>query len=168
MTKSAIDNYAAESIRFSKIANDALCAERRRAEAKQIAQSSVEIFAGRLKNYIVPFFSEIDPQEINLRNINEFVSDLQSKNLKGSSIRLILTSLRRVLFHAYLMGVVESIPLMPRIRSDSTPRGGVYPPGISPSLAGSPTAVCSFRAIRPRMVRLAWQAAVFFQKLPGA
>ena len=112
---------------FFALAQYALREERRRAEAAEIAWSSFEVFRGRIKNYLLPYFRESTPSEISLRQINAFVAELQTKNLKASSIRLILTSLRRVLYYAYLNGWSQSLPVMPRIRSDSTPRGGFTP-----------------------------------------
>jgi integrase len=112
---------------FLALTQYALQEERRRAEAAEIAWSSFEVFQGRIKNYLLPYFQESAPSEISLRQINAFVAELQTKNLKASSIRLILTSLRRVLYYAYLNGWSQSLPVMPRIRSDSTPRGGFTP-----------------------------------------
>ena len=112
---------------FLELAEHALREEKRRAETTEIAWSSFEVFRGRINNYLLPYFKHLAPSEISLRQINRFVSELQTQNLKASSIRLILTSLRRVLYYAYLNGWSQSLPVMPRIRSDSTPRGGFTP-----------------------------------------
>lgn len=127
MNACAIHQELAVQIGFLELTEQALQQERRRAEAAEIAWSSFEVFQGRIKNYLLPYFQGSAPSEISPRQINAFVAELQTKNLIASSIRLILTSLRRVLYYAYLNGWSQSLPVMPRIRSDSTPRGGFTP-----------------------------------------
>lgn len=114
-------------IGFLELTEYVLQEERRRAEAAEIAWSSFEVFRGRVTNYLLPYFRDSAPQQISPRQISAFMAKLQAKNLKASSIRFILTSLRRVLYYGYLNGWCQSLPVMPRIRSDSTPRGGFTP-----------------------------------------
>lgn len=109
---------------FRALSELAMAQEHQRADAGEIAVSSAKIFCGRVKNYLLPHFRDLKPSELSPTKVNGFVEALQQKGLKRSSIRLILTSLRRVLHYAYLHDQIPTIPTMPRIYSDSTPRGG--------------------------------------------
>lgn len=116
-----------EAVTFSRAAANAVRRESARAATGEITEASSRIFAGRVKNYLVPHFGEVGLSEINLAAINAFVDLLCARGLKRSSIRLILTSLRRVFYHAYLAEQVDAIPQMSRLSSDSAPRGGFGP-----------------------------------------
>lgn len=112
---------------FEAAARAAIAREQGRALAGEVAESSAKIFAGRVHNYLLPYFRETDLHQIGISRINAFVEWLARRGLKRSSIRLMLTALRRVLHQAYLEELIPAVPQMPRIHTDSTPRGGFSP-----------------------------------------
>ena len=116
-----------DTVPFGAAAQVAIARERARALAGEISESSAKIFEGRVHNHLLPYFVDTDIKQIGISRINAFVEWLGGRGLKRSSIRLMLTALRRVLHHAYHQELIPAVPQMPRIHTDSTPRGGFNP-----------------------------------------
>ena len=112
---------------FLGAAKLAIAGETARARSGEISETSVKIFIGRINNHLIPHFGDVQLVDIGIAQLNTFVELIAEKGMKRSSVRLILTSLRRIFHHAYVNGFTMSVPLMPRIYSDSTPRGGFSP-----------------------------------------
>ncbi len=109
---------------FAELSRRVLENEGARAERGEITVQSHRMFEGRLRRHVLPFFQHLAPQDIRQPQITAFTQQLADAGLQRSSIKQILTSLRRVLVHAHAEGLIAGVPEMPRMRSDSVPRGG--------------------------------------------
>jgi len=100
----------------------ALQRELARAQMAEITELTYRLFEGRVKNYLLPAWGRTPIHEIDTVAVQSFVDELTAQ-VKRSTVRQILMALRRVFHHASAHQMVDRIPVMPRIKGDSVPRG---------------------------------------------
>lgn len=97
--------------------------ERVRCERNELSELSYRLFVGRVRNYLVPAFGAYCLDQVNAAAIRDFSEGLQ-KTLKRSTVRQVLSTLKRVLQHGCDLGLLDRVPAIPRVQGDSAPRGG--------------------------------------------
>lgn len=96
--------------------------ERGRAESGEITDLTYRLFEGRVRNYLVPGLERYALESIDTPTVQSFIDGLMP-DVKRSTVRQILMALRRVFHHAIANHLMDRIPVMPRIKGDSVPRG---------------------------------------------
>lgn len=97
--------------------------EHQRLTAGDITKQTFEMLRCRLHGHLLAFFGTEQVENINHRHVSSFVSYLQEQNIGAVTINQYLGLLKRVLQLAVLDGIVDQLPIFPRIKSKSIPRG---------------------------------------------
>jgi hypothetical protein len=97
-----------------------------RVDRNELSQKKLENDEYRLKKDLLPFFRNYEIAEIDYRVISEYVSTLNSKNsdrnLSSSSIKIHISHLKTILRYAQKMGVMNTLPAFPTIKTVDKPR----------------------------------------------
>lgn len=89
----------------------------------EITAQTLGMFQSRLKSKLLPFFTGINIIEIDYSAVAQFVNFLHSKDIKPITIKQYLGLLKRILQIALELEWIYKIPLFPKIKAKSTPRG---------------------------------------------
>jgi integrase len=111
------------SLQFCRLIELALLAEGERHANNAITKQTYEMLKCRLNGHLLAFFTDVEAKDINHRKISAFIQYLQAQNIGAVTINQYLGLLKRVLYAGVLDGAIDQMPLFPKIKSKSVPRG---------------------------------------------
>ena len=112
-----------ETLNFLRFMNASLVAEKRKYREDEITKQTFNMFNSRLKAQIRPYFQKYSIDEIQTPQISGFINHLQKQSIKGVTINQYLAILRKILQFALSEGAIYRIPIFPKVKSKSIPRG---------------------------------------------
>ena len=112
---------------YESVLKSLLSAEYAKMLRGQLSKITYDNHVYRYKKKITPYFSAFDVEEISFQNASEFLVDLSEDDLSPSTISAYIRLLRKVLQHAARQGLIKSIPEMPKVSVEDTPRGWFTP-----------------------------------------
>lgn len=89
----------------------------------EFSEAGLRILQNRLHKTILPFFGDLDIRQIDYAQLGDFVGHLSKQGLTSTTIQQHLVATRKVLKHAYTLGVIPNVPSTPAIKVSSKPRG---------------------------------------------
>jgi integrase len=113
--------------RFPDAMAFAIEAERARAARYEVSSQTVDMFEARCSAHLVSFFGDMQVGEIQYPQLLNFANHCAQKGLKPATVRQLLITVRKVLKWASIYGQLPALPVFPKIKSQSTPRGGFTP-----------------------------------------
>lgn len=108
---------------FEMIAEKSLQREISRYSQGEITYQTLGMFKSRLKAKILPYFNGFLIPNIGYEQIAEFVTYLHRADIKPVTIKQYLGLLKRILSLALEQELIYKIPLFPKIKAKSIPRG---------------------------------------------
>ena len=108
---------------FQYFADKALAIEQQKFIQGDITKQTLGMFISRLRAQLVPYFSGCHISTIQIKQISEFVLDLQEQNIKAITIKQYLGLLKRILLIALEDGAIYKVPGFPKLKTKSIPRG---------------------------------------------
>jgi Phage integrase SAM-like domain len=97
--------------------------EEKRYDSHEITKQTYEMLKCRLNGYLLKFFRTEKVQNINYQKISAFIQYLQAQKIGMVTINQYIGLLKRVLYAGVLDGIVEQMPIFPKVKSKSIPRG---------------------------------------------
>ena len=92
----------------------------------EVSQKKIDNDDYRLRKDLLPFFRKYEIREINYQLINEYISHLNQnkdeRTLSSNSIKVHLSHVKTILKFAQQMGVLQTLPAFPRIKTVDKPR----------------------------------------------
>jgi len=113
-----------EVMTVRRVGEEMLLQEQIKVTRGEFGKHSYTMLVSRLNKHIYPYFSEMDIQLINNKQICECLSYLSGLNLSTITISQYIIALRKVLLHALAKEYILKVPTFPKIKMASTPRGG--------------------------------------------
>lgn len=110
--------------RFSNLAKTALERELQKHISGDITKQTLGMFKSRLNARLIPFFERFLVKDIHYEDIVDFINYLYSHKVKSVTIKQYLGLLKRILMLALEKEQILKIPLFPKIKAKSIPRGG--------------------------------------------
>jgi integrase len=108
---------------FKYLANKALEIEDGKLQLLEITEQTHAMFVSRLNRYLVPYFGELLAEEINYQKLTEFIAYLRSENIGAVTIKQYMGLLKRILTVGLSEGIITQVPIIPRVKAKSVPRG---------------------------------------------
>jgi len=108
---------------FKDMATPVLAQEQARVERGEFSADGLRILQNRLHKTILPFFGDMPIKGIGYTQLADFVGHLSKQGLTSTTIQQHLVAARKVLKHAYTLGVILNVPSTPAIKTSSKPRG---------------------------------------------
>ena len=112
-----------QSYNFTKLVEGMLSKESQRLFSGEITQQTFEMLRCRLNGHLLAYFGEEDVKNINHRKVSTFITYLQGQDIGAVTINQYLGLLKRVLYVGVLDGAVDQLPIFPKVKSKSIPRG---------------------------------------------
>lgn len=109
---------------FKLLAEQTIDAERARVIRGEYAQHSLRMLCSRLYRQVIPYFENTNVQDIAFEDIAKFTQHLSSLQLSSITISQYLIALRKVFSYALDKELIMKIPNIPKVKINSTPRGG--------------------------------------------
>ncbi len=109
---------------FETLTERVVLLERDRVARGELADMTFKNNTSRLRQYWVPLLGGKRIQDITHYDITQAVSTLANRGISSISLNQYLQSLRSVFRFACAEQLITRIPTFPRIRKESTPRGG--------------------------------------------
>ncbi|MBU3551642.1 phage integrase SAM-like domain-containing protein [Polynucleobacter sp. MWH-Berg-3C6] len=97
--------------------------ERQRCQNQEITKQTFEMLRCRLNGHLLAYFGAEDVRAINHRKISAFITYLQNEKVGAVTINQYLGLLKRVFYLGILEGLLEQMPIFPKLKSKSIPRG---------------------------------------------
>lgn len=110
-------------VKFRKIALCALQREVSKHYQGDITRQTLGMFKSRLNSKLLPYFGEAPITKIGYEQIADFINNLHQHNIKPVTIKQYLGLLKRILNIALEAELIYKIPLFPKIKAKSIPRG---------------------------------------------
>ncbi|MBU3581201.1 site-specific integrase [Polynucleobacter sp. AP-Capit-er-40B-B4] len=108
---------------FSTLAEKALDREIQKHIAGDITKQTLGMFRSRLRAMLLPYFGKFNVAEIRYEDIAGFINYLYEHDIKPVTIKQYLGLLRRILVLALEKEIILKVPLFPKIKAKSIPRG---------------------------------------------
>ena len=108
---------------FYKLIELALQKESLRLDSNEITKQTFEMMKCRVNGHLSAYFGNEEVSNINHRRITNFITYLQSHNIGAVTISQYLGLLKRVLLIGIFDGFLEQLPIFPKIKAKSIPRG---------------------------------------------
>jgi len=96
-----------------------------RAERKEVSDRLVSDEKYIYENDIIPFFRKTSLKDVTYSRINDYVAHLKSRGKKpvgSNTIKNHFVFLRKVLKHAFKLGLLDKMPMFPKIKTKDNPR----------------------------------------------
>ena len=92
----------------------------------ELSQKKIDNDEYRLKKDLLPFFKKVEIREVNYQLINDYIAHLNrnqsERNLSSNSIKVHLSHLKTIMKYAQQMGVLQTLPAFPKIKTVDKPR----------------------------------------------
>ena len=85
------------------------------------------MFEIRCEKHLLPFFAGTAIDAVQYPQLMRFVDELSRQRLHNATVRQLLIAVRKVLNWALVHEHIAGLPAFPKVRSESTPRGGFTP-----------------------------------------
>jgi len=108
---------------FQEIAQLALEREIQKHISGDITKQTLGMFKSRLQARLIPYFSEYLVKDIRYEEVVGFINYLYEHDVKPVTIKQYLGLLRRILMLALEKELIPKVPLFPKIKAKSIPRG---------------------------------------------
>jgi hypothetical protein len=108
---------------FNQLIDLMLAKEQGRCANGAITKQTFEMLKCRLNGHLRAYLGNEDVSNINHRKISEFISYLQTEKIGAVTINQYLGLLKRVLYTGVIDDIVKQMPIFPKIKSKSIPRG---------------------------------------------
>ena len=108
---------------FSSLADKAFKREIQKHIAGDITKQTLGMFKSRLRAMLLPYFGGFMVANIRYEDIAGFINYLYEHDIKPVTIKQYLGLLRRILMLALESELILKIPLFPKIKAKSIPRG---------------------------------------------
>jgi hypothetical protein len=108
---------------FQDIAQQALAREVQKHIAGDITKQTLGMFKSRLQARLIPYFSGLFVKDVHYEEVAGFINYLYEHDVKPVTIKQYLGLLRRILMLALEKELIPKIPLFPKIKAKSIPRG---------------------------------------------
>ncbi|WP_231970503.1 phage integrase SAM-like domain-containing protein [Polynucleobacter necessarius] len=122
----SVESDGYEIVKFHRIAFKALKREISKYAQGEITKQTLGMFKSRLNSRLIPCFGELEIGKIGYEQIADFVSYLHDHGIKPVTIKQYLGLLKRILTVALEAELIYKIPLFPKIKAKSIPRGEFY------------------------------------------
>ena len=77
----------------------------------------------KLRTDLLPFFKGFHVRDITFKHINDYVAKLVGRKLKPATIKVHLNLIHKILVLASREGLLDRLPVMPKVKSVDSPRG---------------------------------------------
>ena len=108
---------------FNECASALLVAQKARVERGEITKITHENDEWRLKKHLLPHFDSKKLSEIDYFLIEEFLTKLAKEKLSSATLTSYLGLIKKVLSYGQIRGAIETLPRIPRVRREDSPRG---------------------------------------------
>jgi hypothetical protein len=112
-----------ETHQFHKIALKALHREISKHSQGDITHQTLGMFKSRLNSRLIPYFGGLEISKIGYEQVANFVNYLHQHDIKPVTIKQYLGLLKRILMVALEEELIYKLPLFPKIKAKSIPRG---------------------------------------------
>ena len=110
--------------KFGDVCDKLLIKEAIRVKRREFASRSLVMLKSRLTKHVLPVFGSRLIDQINHSDIEEFLTYLYEFDLSDITINQYFNALRKVLTHAFELGILSKLPRFPKLKMNSIPRGG--------------------------------------------
>ncbi len=111
---------------FGTLAEQMMRAEHARTRRRELCLGTWQVMRNRLDANILPRWANTPLHEIDHLALLELTQDL-SDRLSTTTVSQYLVLVRKVLLHAQARGLIEALPVFPKVKVHSTPRGAFTP-----------------------------------------
>jgi hypothetical protein len=112
------------SVTFHQAAQEMLLEEQTKVARGDFSKHSYTMLLSRLNKHVFPYFEGLEISTITNKMICEFASFLNKLNLSTITISQYMIALRKVLRYSLSREYIQKIPIFPKIKLSSIPRGG--------------------------------------------
>lgn len=107
---------------FVRVAEDLFVEDQKRIDRAERAASLVTDGKYILEKDLLPFFKDYKLKDITYPVIQRYVDRLTERKVGSNTIRNHFIYLRKVLKHAWKLGILDKLPIFPTISSEDNPR----------------------------------------------
>jgi len=114
-----------EGSSFEQVVLKLMKEDQARAELNEVSDRLVSDEKYIFENDIIPFFRKTSLKDVTYSRINDYVAHLKTRGKKpvgSNTIKNHFVFLRKALKHAFKLGLLDKMPMFPRIKAKDNPR----------------------------------------------
>lgn len=77
----------------------------------------------KLEKDVLPFFKGFNVKDVTYKHLNEYLAKLNERDLKPATLKVHLNLIHKILVLAHREGLIDKMPLMPKVALKDSPRG---------------------------------------------
>jgi Phage integrase SAM-like domain len=112
-----------KKVKFADLLPGVLQGLQARVKRGEFAAANIPIFLNRMHNSILPYFGDMNMEQINYRQLNDFMEQMSNRDLSATTVHQHMVAIRKVIAHAHGIGIIKSVPKFPVIKVSDKPRG---------------------------------------------
>jgi len=112
-----------KKVKFADLLPGVLQGLQARVKRGEFAAANIPIFLQRMHNSILPYFGDMTMEQINYRQLNDFMEQMSNRDLSATTVHQHMVAIRKVFAHAHGSGIIKSVPKFPVIKVADKPRG---------------------------------------------
>jgi Phage integrase SAM-like domain len=112
-----------KKIKFADLLPGVVQGLQARVKRGEFAAANIPIFMQRMHNSILPYFGDMAMEQINYRELNDFMEQMSNRDLSATTVHQHMVAIRKVFSHAHGSGIIKSVPKFPVIKVADKPRG---------------------------------------------
>ena len=94
-----------------------------RVKRGEFAAANIPIFLQRMHNSILPYFGDMTMEQINYRQLNDFMEQMSNRDLSATTVHQHMVAVRKVFAHAHGSNIIKNVPKFPAVKVIDKPRG---------------------------------------------
>ena len=94
-----------------------------RVKRGEFAAANIPIFLQRMHNSILPYFGDMNMEQIGYKELSAFMEMMSNRDLTATTVHQHMVAIRKVFAHAHGNGIISNLPKFPVIKVSDKPRG---------------------------------------------
>ena len=101
---------------FARCADELIQQELNLAKSGERSEAFSRFLEYSVRARIIPFFKNIDVNEVNFQLLNNFIHGLRDEKLAPATIKKYLVFVRKILTYAHQRGIIDTLPPFPKVK----------------------------------------------------
>lgn len=94
-----------------------------RVKRGEFAAANIPIFLQRMHNSILPYFGDMNMDQIGYKELSAFMEMMSNRDLTATTVHQHMVAIRKVFAHAHGNNIITNLPKFPVIKVADKPRG---------------------------------------------
>lgn len=112
-----------KKVKFADLVPAVVVALQARVKRGEFAAANIPIFLNRMHNSILPYFGDMNMEQITYRHLSDFMEQMSNRNLTATTVHQHMVAIKKIFAYAHGNNIIQGVPKFPVIKVADKPRG---------------------------------------------